>query len=53
MLIRDPRSAAGRWLDAQPPGTGELEGLLIELLEGLLVEVMSPQSAEHATVMSG
>src|SRR5271168_2061340 len=31
--------------------TGELEGLPIELLEGLLVEVMSPQSPDHATVI--
>jgi Uma2 family endonuclease len=30
---------------------GALEGEPVELLEGLLVEVMSPQSAEHATVI--
>lgn len=30
---------------------GALEGEPVELLEGLLVEVMSPQSAAHATVI--
>lgn len=30
---------------------GALEGEPVELLEGLLVEVMSPQSTEHATVI--
>ncbi len=36
----------GRMVDS-----GALEGEPVELLEGLLVEVMSPQSAEHATVI--
>ena len=31
--------------------SGALEGEPVELLEGLLVEVMSPQSPEHATVI--
>jgi Uma2 family endonuclease len=36
----------GRMVDS-----GALEGEPVELLEGLLVEVMSPQGAEHATVI--
>jgi Uma2 family endonuclease len=32
--------------------SGALEGEPVELLEGLLVEVMSPQSTEHATVIA-
>jgi Uma2 family endonuclease len=36
----------GRMVDS-----GALEGEPVELLEGLLVEVMSPQSAEHAMVI--
>jgi Uma2 family endonuclease len=31
--------------------SGALEGEPVELLEGLLVEVMSPQSTQHATVI--
>jgi Uma2 family endonuclease len=37
----------GRMVDS-----GALEGEPVELLEGLLVEVMSPQSTQHATVIA-
>jgi Uma2 family endonuclease len=35
----------------QMVASGALEGEPVELLEGLLVEVMSPQSAQHAAVI--
>jgi Uma2 family endonuclease len=44
-----------RRLDVEAYGrmvaTGALEGEPVELLEGLLVEMMSPQSADHAAVV--